>query len=320
MNITDGRGMTGFNLGSHKIAKSQPPFFIAEIGLNHNKDLEIGKRTIQKAKECGANAVKFQTYSTKDFIDPEDESAKFLFDIFQKYEIDFEFHKNMQKVANDEGLIFFSTPLDSKSVDLLVNLKVPLLKIASGDIVNRELLTKSVSTGLPLIISTGAALPHEIIRAIEFLEEKKVDFALLHCVSLYPTQPNQANLKTLITLQQLTDSPIGFSDHTSGDLAGAIAVSLGAVVLEKHFTLDRKAPGPDHSISADPNTFQTYVEKATLAYQMLGEEKLKRQPEELSGWYFGRRSLVPRDGKTLAQRPAKHLKDKKFLEAWLWED
>lgn len=303
-----------------KIGKDEKPFIVAEIGLNHNNDLEIGKRTIQAAKSSGANAVKFQSYITEEFIDKNNTESKFLFEIFKQYELDEKFHKEFQKTANDEGIVFFSTPLCSSSVDLLVSLNVPILKIASGDLVNSQLLEKCASTKLPIFLSTGASEFYEIMRSIEFLKSLSVtELCLFHCVSMYPTPIENLNLKTIQLFQKILSCPIGFSDHSAGYLGAALAVGLGCSVIEKHFTLDKNLQGPDHSISANPEELKQLVEHCHLAYQMKGHERFVPEKAEIQGRFFGRRSLYKTDKNDwIPLRPAMNLKDKKFLDSWSW--
>ncbi|EQA46990.1 NeuB family protein [Leptospira broomii serovar Hurstbridge str. 5399] len=312
-----------FKLNSQReLGSDTPPFLIAEIGLNHNADSEIGKRSIQAAKKSGANAVKFQSYRTQDFLDVSNSKAKVLVDIFKQYELSEALHREFKKTAEDEGLFFFSTPLDSKSVDLLVSLGVNAIKIASGDIVNKGLLEKCASTRLPIFLSTGAAEGFEVLRALEFLEHQGVkDLLLFHCVSLYPTPPEKANLRTLFYYRHLFPGPLGFSDHTGGTLAGALAVSMGATALEKHFTLDKSLPGPDHTISVDPAEFSAYAENARLAFEMRGERKKIVQPEEKAGRFFGRRSLyLGKDGNPIALRPDLSQENATYLDSWKIEE
>ena len=310
---------TEINISGRRISQNHKPFLVAEIGLNHNNDLDVGKRTIAAAKKAGVDAVKFQSYITEEFIDPRSSDAKFLFDIFKQYELSEYFHREFQKIAHEEGLVFFSTPLCVSSVDLLVQLKVPVLKIASGDIVNSELLEKVATTGLPLFVSSGAADLHEVTRAIDFLESKKVsEICLMHCVSLYPTPPENLNLKTIQLFSSMYNFPIGFSDHSAGTLGAAIAIGYEACVIEKHFTLDKKLPGPDHTISVNPEEMKLLVDNCNLAFQMKGEKTKKVTDAEFNGRFFGRRSLYLHEqkAKPIAMRPAVHIKDDYSVDAW----
>jgi N,N'-diacetyllegionaminate synthase len=308
---------SSFIIENHTISRNSPPFLVAEIGLNHNNNEEIGKKTIQEAKKAGVHAVKFQSYITEEFIDPKNSEAKFLFDIFKQYELSESLHKKFQQTAADEGLVFFSTPLCESSVDLLVSLKVPVLKIASGDIVNFSLIKKCNSTGLPIFLSTGAADFFEVTRAIDFLKNNHTkNLCLMHCVSLYPTPLNKLNLNVISTYKNLYDIPIGFSDHSAGITAGIVSVSLGATVIEKHFTLDKTLPGPDHTISINPEEMNYFSAELQYAYTTLGESNKFAQPEEINGRYYGRRSTYSSDHKILALRPALHIKDDSILDSW----
>jgi sialic acid synthase SpsE len=309
-----------FTVSHFPIGKNHPPFLVAEIGLNHNNDLEVGKKTIQAAKKAGAHAVKFQSYKTEEFIDPKNPDAKFLFDIFKNYELSLDTHKEFQKIAHEEGLVFFSTPLCESSVDLLESLDVPIYKIASGDIVNKPLLQKVSKTQKPIFLSTGAADFFEITRAVEFLESQSVEkLALFHCVSMYPTPPAKVNLQKISLLQSMYEIPIGFSDHSAGFLASSIAVGMGTCLIEKHFTLDKNLDGPDHAISLDPKEFSELSQSVQFAFEMKGE--LHRSPwkEEVDGRFFGRRSSYTYNGRVLTLRPALHLRDNSVLDSWNME-
>ncbi|MCG6193741.1 N-acetylneuraminate synthase family protein [Leptospira sp. FAT2] len=308
-----------FSLSSAlRVGPEYPPIVVAEIGLNHNNDEDIGKRTIAAAKKCGAQAVKFQSYVTEEFIDVHNPDAKILVDIFKKYELSEAMHKKFQKTAEEEGLVFFSTPLCVSSLQMLVNLKVPAIKIASGDVTNKSLLSETARTKLPVILSSGAADFFELSRAISFLENEGTDkLCLLHCVSLYPTPPEKANLKVVETFKNLYVCPVGFSDHTAGSVAASVAVSLGASMIEKHFTLDQNLDGPDHGISANPEELKAVCDNALVAWKMKGNGEKKPWPEEVRGRFFGRRSLYSdAKGAPIALRPDLTQKESRFFDAW----
>lgn len=305
-----------FSIQNRKLTRDTTPYLVAEIGLNHNADIEIGKRTIEKAKDVGANAVKFQTYITDEFIDVTNPEVKFLYDIFKEYELDEKSHRIFQKTALDLGLDFFSTPLCNSAVDLLESLNVPVYKIASGDIVNKQLLEKVIQTKKPMIVSTGAALPEEVTRTIEFLKMNEASVCLLHCVSMYPTPFEKVNLNSIPFYLETTPYVVGFSDHSDGTLASSIAVGMGASVIEKHFTLDKNLPGPDHQISMDPQGFQNLAKDIQSAYQMRGEFGKKIHKEEQNGWFYGRRSLYKKGNSILAMRPALQTKEINVLDSW----
>ena len=307
-----------FTIENHSIGADAPPFVVAEIGLNHNNNPEIGKKTISAAKKAGANAVKFQSYITGEFIDQTNPDATFLFDIFKKYELSEKDHLLYQQTAKDEGLVFFSTPLCTTSLDFLLSIKVPAIKIASGDIVNADLLAEAAKSGLPILLSTGASDLPEIQRALDFLDDKQVrDLCLLHCVSLYPTRAEDLNLSNITAFQKMTNAPVGFSDHSHGHDGVIAAVALGARVIEKHFTLDKKLDGPDHTISSDPGEFLQYVQKAHIAWEMTGSPRKQALPDEVKGRYFGRRSLyMSPNGKILPLRPDLSINDTSIANSW----
>ncbi|MCB1142440.1 MAG: N-acetylneuraminate synthase family protein [Leptospiraceae bacterium] len=306
-----------FNIGNKTISRHSSPYLVAEIGLNHNNDLEIGKRTIEAAAKSGASAVKFQTYTTSEFIDENNVEAKFLYDIFKQYELSEQFHLEFQKTAKDLGVDFFSTPLCESAVDLLVSLKVPVIKVASGDVVNFQLLKKIAKTNLPVFLSSGAADFYEVVRAIEFFGSNATEeLCLMHCVSLYPAPPEKLNLKTIELYGEMYSFPLGFSDHSKGFTGAVLSVGLGARVIEKHFTLDKSLPGPDHTISANPEELKLLSEQINSAYLMIGERKKIVHEEELNGRYYGRRSAYLQENKSISLRPALHTKDSSILESW----
>ncbi len=308
-----------FTIGKNKrlIGGKEKPFLVAEIGLNHNSDLEIGKKTIAAAKKSGAHAVKFQSYITEEFIDETNKEAKFLFDIFKQYELSEKMHREFQRIAHDEGLEFFSTPLCCSSVDLLVSLNVPVLKIASGDIVNPQLLEKCASTRIPLFLSSGAADLSEIVSALELLKNNGVsELCLMHCVSVYPAPIASLNLRTLQLLQEITKGPVGFSDHSEGSSAAVVAIAYDACVIEKHFTLDKNLPGPDHGISASPSELKEYSLKCEEAFLAKGQTMKILHEKEKDSRFFGRRSLYFDKNKSpIALRPNLSIKDKSILQS-----
>jgi sialic acid synthase SpsE len=307
-----------FFVKNKKIHSSEKTYIVAEIGLNHNNDLEIGKRTIEAAKNSGVDAVKFQTYKTENFIDEKNTECKFLFDIFKKYELSEKFHIEFQKTAHDLGLDFFSTPLDVISVDFLNSLNVPVFKIASGDIVNSELLEAVSRTKKPIFLSTGAAELFEITRALEFLHSNSVEeLALFYCVSLYPTPIQELNLKTISLFREIFKGPLGFSDHSAGHLATSLSMAFDVSIIEKHFTLDKSLDGPDHTISLDPKEMSELVQNVEIAKQMVGFPRKRPSKQEREGRFFGRRSLyINEQNRPISLRPAIHLKDSSYFDSW----
>ena len=230
------------------IGRDKPTFIIAEAGICHNGDMGIAMRMIDAAKKAGANAIKFQTYVTEKRV----KAGSPIFDILKKCELSPENTKELKTYADSVGIIFFSTPFDVDSVFLLKKLGVQLMKIASFDLVNKQLL-----------------------KALAICKKAGVKFALLHCVSAYPTPKDGANLRAVHTLLEAYECPIGYSDHTLDITACLHAVAAGATVLEKHFTLDKNMEGPDHKLSADPRELASLVAGVRDVEKMLGTGKIE---------------------------------------------
>lgn len=286
------------------IANSQKPYLILELGLNHNRDKATLKEMVERAGELGADAVKLQSYTTEKFINKDYEKCRGLFDIFAGLELSLEMHALAKETAQKCGIDFFSTPLSVDWVDKLADLKTEFFKIASGDLNNYELLQACLAHNhVPLIISTGAAKLTDIERTAAFMHfNGKRDVIFLHCVSLYPTPNNKANIARVQTIQKLTGAVVGFSDHTAGSTAAFAAVSAGARIIEKHYTLDQNMPGPDQKISANPAMIKDLRAQIDLAFEIAGEGK-DSHPEEFNADFYGKRALYPTSEKLHALRP-----------------
>jgi len=289
---------------SYIISEQNKPYLIAEIGLNHNKDIELAEKMILAAKKAGANAVKFQSYTTENFINKEVKSANALFEIFKKYELSFEDHLQLKECADNASIDFISTPLSVDWVQKLFELKVPYFKIASGDINNYILLKQIVRYNTPVIVSTGNTFMEDIENNRAFLQlSNKKDAVYLHCISVYPAPSNNLNLATIPYLKKRLNSLVGFSDHSLGPLAPFGAVMLGAAIIEKHFTLDKKLPGPDHSMSINPDELSDVRSKIDEAFEMRGSCRTEPLYEESASDEMGKRSIYMVDGKMEALRP-----------------
>ena len=252
-------------------------FIIAEGGINHNGTMKTALRMIDAAKKAGADAIKFQTYITEKRV----AKGSPIYGILKQCELTANDMARLKKHADTVGIIFFSTPFDTESVLLLKKLRVRLIKISSFDIVNEPLLKTAASTGIPLIISRGMATKKEINRAVSICERMRAQFALLHCVSAYPTPKAKVNLCAISTLRRLYPKVvIGYSDHTLDLDACVYAVALGARILEKHFTLDRNMKGPDHALSADPKMLAELVSRVRELEVMLGSGSITSLPIE----------------------------------------
>ena len=263
-------------VGNQVINETSPTFIIAEIGINHGGDLPTAEKLINLAVQSGANAVKFQTYITEKRV-PKDSP---IFDILKQCELSYSDQTHLKQLSDDLGITFFSTPFDDESVDFLIDLNVPALKIASFDLVNLALLRKVAVSGKPIIASRGMANKQEIDIAVEVFKKYNAPYILLHCVSSYPTPNDQANLRVIRTLKEFCDCPIGYSDHTLGVDVPVYAVATGAQVIEKHFTYNKSASGPDHALSADPDELREMVKRIRELEAVLGEADVKRYSVE----------------------------------------
>jgi N-acetylneuraminate synthase/N,N'-diacetyllegionaminate synthase len=290
-----------FNLFGKPFGAGHPAFVVAEIGFNHNGDVELAKRMIKSAAENGADAVKLQTFIASEMIsntlmgdDPDHPGNEIPFyEFFQRYELSREDYKALFAYARTLNIPLFSTPFDDVSLEMLVELGVPALKIASSDLTYTPFLERIAKTGLPVVLSTGMGSEEEVDQALQALSKAKA-IVLLHCVSNYPSQYEEMNLHCLDGLRQRFALPVGLSDHTLGNLSAVVAASLGAVMIEKHFTLDRKMPGVDQSISMEPEDLRQLKQDVLNVTKTLGEGKKEIQESEIPVRQSSRRSLVAR--------------------------
>lgn len=232
------------------------PYLIAEIGLNHNKDIELTKKMIERAKYSGADSVKFQVYETENLINEDSDAFK----IFKGLELNYEEIKILNDYSKDIGITFFATPFSFKSVDILEKINVPFYKVASMDINYYEFIKYIGETKKPIILSTGMSNIGEIEKAVNtIVKSGNENIAILHCVSKYPPDYSELNIRMITKLLTLfPEYQIGFSDHTLDNAMAIVARTLGATIFEKHFTLDKNLSGPDHKISTTPEEFENY--------------------------------------------------------------
>ena len=283
------------------LGTGHPMFVVAEIGFNHNGDVELAKRMIESAAESGADAVKLQTFVASEMIsntlmgdDPDHPGNEIPFyEFFQRYELSREDYKTLMTHAQALNVPLFSTPFDGASLDMLVELGVPTLKIASPDLTYTPFLERVAETGLPVVLSTGMASEEEIAQALQALRKAK-SVILLHCVSNYPSQYEEMNLACMASLRQRFELPVGLSDHTLDNMSAVVAASLGAVMIEKHFTLDRKMPGVDQSISMQPEDLRELKSDILNVTKILGYNEKIIQKSEIPVKQSARRSLVAR--------------------------
>lgn len=276
-------------------------FVVAEISANHNQSFDRAVSLIREAKRCGADAVKFQTY-TPDTMTLDMDNRYFrikhprwgsqtLYQLYEKAYTPWSWFKKLNRIAKDLGIIFFSTAFDKSSVDFLEGLGVAVHKVASFELVDLPLIEYASRTGKPLILSTGMATLPEINEAIDAARQSGAkSLVLLRCVSDYPAAPKEMNLRTIADMKRIFKCPVGISDHTLGMATSIAAVSFGARVVEKHFTLSRKRKGPDSFFSIEPREMKELVSNIRIAEEALGRVHYGPTKEEKMSLIF-RRSL-----------------------------
>lgn len=277
-----------------RIGHGKPCFIAAEIGINHNGDMDLAERMIQQAGKAGVDAVKFQNYRTEDFLT--DRSLRLgyrskgqdveepQFDLFKRCELRREDLTRLARCCEDNGVLFFSTPTGQESLDELLALNVPLLKNGSDYLGHLPLIRAMARSGVCTVLSTGMATLAEMDNAVQaFREAGGKELVLLHCTSAYPTPPEEVHLRKIPALAAAFGCPVGFSDHTAGIAAAFGAVALGACMVEKHFTLDRDLPGPDHWFSATPGELRELVHGIRTLEACLGHSTLGPTACEAAG-------------------------------------
>ncbi|RJP20576.1 MAG: N-acetylneuraminate synthase [Candidatus Omnitrophota bacterium] len=283
--------MKTIRIGLKTIGEEHPCLIIAEAGLNHNGNVDIALKLIEAAAECGVDAIKFQTYTTKELFAPDHPE----YDKFQTMVFDHPTYERLRFHAEKQSILFLSTPFDEASADLLDDIGVPAFKIGSGELTHLSFLQYLSKKGKPLILSTGMSTLDEIDNAVTTIRDSGNDqLILLHCISVYPCPPGEANVRILCTLQERFWLPIGYSDHTQTDAAAAAAVALGARVVEKHFTLSHHLPGWDHFFSYDPPQMKQFVQTIRETEQALGSPEKEIRELEKPIHAIARRALYAR--------------------------
>lgn len=296
-------------IGDKTIGGDNPCFIIAELSANHNGDLNVAIETIRAAKKAGADAIKLQTYTPDTLtIDCDNKhfkieggtlwDGKTLYELYGEAYTPWEWHKKLFEVAEEEGLICFSSPFDFTAVDFLEELNVPAYKIASFEIQDIPLIEYAASKGKPIIISTGIAEESDIKLAVDTC--RKVgnnDIILLKCTSSYPAPLELANLNTIPDLKKRFNVEVGFSDHTYGALAPTVATTLGAKVIEKHFILDKAIGGPDADFSLDVEEFTELVEKVRDTEKLIGKVSYEISEKVKNNKKFARSLFIVEDVK-----------------------
>ena len=289
------------------IQKHHRPLFIAEIGVNHNGDVDLARQLIDAAKQAGADVVKLQSFQVEDLACRSTLSAPHIdaslgfdgdvYGLLEKLSLSYDQQRDLKNYADAAGIPLTSTPFGLDDVTFLQGLDVPFIKIGSTDVTYHAMLTACARTGLPTVLSTGMASMDEVSQAVQVFQHahNASDLVLLHCVSLYPPGDMDLNLRAIVALQQAFPHCVsGYSDHSLNNTAPLGAIALGACVIEKHFTLDRTMAGPDHAVSADPANFKTLVEEGSRLFRMLGVYSKFAGKAEQGNIPAFRRSLVAR--------------------------
>ncbi len=291
-------------VGNRKIGQGYPCFIIAEIGINHNGDINLAKDMVYKAKECGVDAVKFQTFKACEFVSDPNQTYTYysegkkitesMMTMFERYELSKEAWREIFDYCKSLDILVFSTPQNKTDLDFLLSLvDLPLIKVGADDLTNLDLLEYYASKGRPLIISAGMAYLSEIEDAVNTIRDTgNENFAVLHCVSSYPALANEMNLKKIQTINRAFNVVTGFSDHSIGSYAAVGAVTMGASIFEKHFTMNKNLPGPDHWFASDPDELKSIVTGIRFIEEALGSYEIKPTENELEMREICRRSIV----------------------------
>ena len=291
------------DIAGRLVGPGYPCYVIAEAGVNHNGRLSMAKRLIDAAADAGADAVKFQTFQADRVATSRAPKAAYQhettdpnesqFDMLRKLELSEDDHRELIKHCQKRNIQFLSTPYDEQAVDLLARLRVPAFKIGSGEIVNHPLLRYIAAKRRPMILSTGTTYLAEVDEAVRTIQEVgNTPLALLHCVSRYPANPATMNIRAINTLANAFRLPVGLSDHTLGIEVSLAAVTLGASIIEKHFTLDRDLIGPDHRASLEPDELADLITGIRKIEAALGDGIKRPHPSEAEGRKLGYRGLV----------------------------
>lgn len=310
-------------LGTRRISAGDPCYVIAEVGVNHNGNIDLAHKMIDAAKAAGADAVKFQTYRTDDLVLATAPKAAYQEDatgsgsqweMLRRLELPVEAFHELRRHCSDVGLDFMSTAFDAVSLETVVGLNPVCLKWPSGELNNAALLKQAARSRLPVLLSTGMGSLTEVAAALDVLEAGgRPDVVILQCVSNYPARIEDQNLRVLPAMSRAFGKPVGFSDHTIGPFAAIAARALGMSVLEKHFTLDAAMEGPDHAASITPDEFTRMVSVLRAIEAGLGDGVKRQIATEEGVRAVARKSLVylrslPRghilaDGDLTAKRP-----------------
>lgn len=306
MSLNPSSARSAFAIAGREIGEGCAPYVIAEVSGNHNRELSKALKMIEVAAECGADAVKFQTYTADSLTLPSDKpefqittgtwAGWNLHKLYQEAATPYEWFPALFDHGKALGITVFSSPFDNEAVDLLEGLNAPAYKIASNEFTDWPLIRRTAQTGKPVILSTGTASLEEIDATVRFLEGEGVtDYALLHCVSAYPAPIDSAHMRNIVALRERFPVPIGFSDHTLDITAPIVATSLGAAIIEKHFVLDRSEGGPDSSFAIEPHELKRLCETVRDAHAAMGGPQFGMKDAETKSPIFRRHFYATRD-------------------------
>lgn len=323
-------------IGNHIIGSNQKPFIIAEMSGNHNQSLDRALQLVDAAAVAGAHALKIQTYTadtitlnvrTEDFMINDENSiwkGQNLYDLYEQAHTPWEWHKAIFDRAKEKGMVAFSSPFDETAVDFLESLDVPCYKIASFENTHFPLIKKVIQTGKPFIVSTGVATLSDLQELNDFLIANNVkNYILLKCTSTYPASPENTNILTIPHMAQMFNCHVGLSDHTLGIGVSIASIALGARVIEKHFTLDRKDGGVDSTFSLEPSELKSLVIESERAYLSLGKVNYTLSEKELKSREHKRSIYISSDikeGETFTTNNVKVVRPAFGLSPKYWED
>ncbi len=275
---------THITIGTRDIGQGRPCFVIAEAGINHNGDVSIASELVDAAAEAGADAIKFQTHFPEHEMLKGGATAAYvgesLFDLLARTAISREDHFTLRDRANKKGILFLSTPFSREAADFLETVGVPAYKTGSGEMTHLPMQQHIARKRKPMIVSTGMSTPEEIDRTVQVIRAEGAPFALMHCTSTYPTPFEHVQLDCIPALQKKYGVPVGFSDHTLGNVAAFGAVALGANLFEKHFTTSRTLPGPDQQGSMEPKELEELVRGIRSIERARGATKMIQPGEQ----------------------------------------
>ena len=314
----------------------QQPIIIAEVGVNHNGSISIAKQLIDVAVSAGADIVKFQSFKATELVTSQASLASYQIEntksdqsqlsMLKELELSADQFKELSEYCEVSGIEFLSTAFDKFSLDFLIDLGVKRVKVPSGELTNFPYLVYVAAKRLPVILSTGMATLDEVYQSADVLVKNGLPnghLTILHCTSNYPAKPNELNMLAMKTLKKELDFRIGYSDHSLGENAAIMAVALGAQIIEKHITLDRKMPGPDHLASMEPIDFKNYVSAIRRAFASMGDGIKKPSITEVENALLVRKSIVAsraiQEGEKFSENNITTKRPGSGLSPMLWE-